>query len=63
MQEEDTAKRNRNCIYVLECETEVWCEIEIGRVVILNAIEISYRVSEMAIARKDKRKRECGEPR
>lgn len=27
------------------------------------AIEISKRVSEIAFARKDKRKRECGEPR
>jgi len=59
----DTTRRNRTCIYSLECETEVRCEIEIGRVIFI-AIGISnvYRGSN-ALARKDKRKRECGEPR
>lgn len=51
----DTAKRNRNCIYVRECETEVWCEIEIGRVIFI-AIEISnaYRRSRL-LARTNER--------
>jgi len=55
----NTAKRNKNCIYVLKRETEVRRKIEIGSVIFTANLYRRFNT----LVRKDKRKRECGEPR